>query len=122
MYDASVKVPTGIELGAVYQFGNFDQCMRINSDDHKRPITTNDEDDDRKGGGGSGRNDVKPKYCLADVTMRGYSVRSEAARNFEVGHGVLDKKFYIRVLGATLFIPYVHKFANIHNTYIYDMI
>lgn len=69
MYDASVKVPTGVEHGNVYQFGNFDQCMDIGSH------VTND--------------DVKSKYCLADVTMTGYSVRSGAKRHFEVGHLLL---------------------------------
>lgn len=62
VYDSSVKAPSGIELGSIYQFGSFDECMRI---------TTNDEN-------------LKPKYCLADVTLDGYSVRSDAKRNFKV--------------------------------------
>lgn len=71
VYDASVKVPTGVEYGAVYQFGNFDQCMDINSN---KAITDEAEDG----------TDIKPQYCLADVTMNGYTVRSGAVRNFQV--------------------------------------
>lgn len=71
VYDASVKVPTGVEYGAVYQFGNFDQCMDINSN----KAIKDDADDGT---------DIKPKYCLADVTMNGYNVRSGAVRKFEV--------------------------------------
>lgn len=62
MFDSSVKVPTGIEYGSVYQFGNFDQCMNI---------VTNIELD--------GVN-IKPKYCLADVVMNDYNVRHSATR------------------------------------------
>lgn len=64
MYDSSVKEPFGIELGSIYQFGSFDECMGI---------VTNDE-----------HVNIKPKYCLADVTLDGYSVRSDARRNFKV--------------------------------------
>ncbi|CAO1386214.1 unnamed protein product [Diamesa serratosioi] len=62
MFDSSVKVPTGIEYGSNYHFGNFDQCMNIE---------TNIELD--------GVN-IKPKYCLADVVMDGYNVRHSATR------------------------------------------
>lgn len=64
VYDSSVKVPTGIELGSTYQFGSFDECMGI---------STNDEN-----------LNIKPKYCLADVTLDGYGVRSDARRDFKV--------------------------------------
>lgn len=69
MYDASVKVPNGIEHGDVYQFGNFDQCIDIGTDDDA----------------------VKSKYCLADVTMDGFSIRNGAKRHFEVGYFVFIK-------------------------------
>lgn len=70
MFDASVKVPVGIEHGALYQFGNFDQCMMaVQTMDQSRT---------------SARSPVRPKYCLADVTMSAYTVRTGATRNFEV--------------------------------------
>lgn len=63
VFDASVKVPIGVEHGAIYQFGNYDQCMAATSE---RSTS------------------LKPRYCLADVTMAGYTVRTGAARRFMV--------------------------------------
>lgn len=64
VYDSSIKVPSGVELGSVYQFGSFDECMQITTADDNL--------------------NIKPKYCLADVRLDGYSVRSDARRNFKV--------------------------------------
>lgn len=84
MYDATVKVPTGIEYGDVYQFGNFDQCMTVSD------IAKNDEyeEDENDVDGTSFLNEefhMKQKYCLAEVTIDGYVVRTQATRHFEVG-------------------------------------
>lgn len=88
MYDASVKVPTGVEHGNVYQFGNFDQCMGAAS----LPLYPND-DDTTAAVDNSNRaarsTDIQSKYCLADVTLDGYSVRTGAARHFQVGLFIL---------------------------------
>lgn len=107
VYDASVKVPTGIEYGSVYQFGNFDQCMtsatlRSNTIAHPKHRNGNEYDTDdavdsddtttttvayhhaNRNGPAGNAGAVQPKYCLADVTMDGYSVRSGAVRHFEV--------------------------------------
>ncbi|KAJ6640289.1 Nose resistant to fluoxetine protein 6 [Pseudolycoriella hygida] len=63
MYDSSVKAPSGVELGSIYQFGSFDECMGISKINENL--------------------NIKPKYCLADVTLDGYSVRSDARRDFK---------------------------------------
>ena len=69
MYDSSVKSPVGIEFGADYQLGNYDQCMGIKSDFIADGVS------------------IKPKYCLLDVNVAGYSVRKSATRH----HGVSFK-------------------------------
>lgn len=69
VYDASVKVPIGIEFGAIYQFGSFDQCVE-NHALARSQQTANVR--------------VKPMYCLADVTINGLTVRSEGFRHFVV--------------------------------------
>lgn len=66
VYDASVKVPTGIEYGVVYQFGNYDQCMNL------KAVKSIDDVD------------ISPMYCLADVIVDGFNVRSLASRKYEV--------------------------------------
>lgn len=48
VYDASAKIPSGILSGNVNQFGDFDQCLRVN---------------DQKWG-------VKGQYCLTYVEMK----------------------------------------------------
>ncbi len=78
VYDSSVKAPSGIELGSTYQFGSFDECMGI---------TTNDDENVN----------IKPKYCLADVTLDGYSVRSEARRNFKVCLALILRFIFLSV-------------------------
>lgn len=64
MFDSSVKIPTGVEYGVTYQFGNFDQCMDITTDKIADGVA------------------IKPKYCLADVVVEGYNVRSMASRHY----------------------------------------
>lgn len=64
VFDASVKLPAGVEHGAVFQFGNFDECMALDA--------------------GAAGSPVQPMYCLADVQANGYRVRSGASRHFEV--------------------------------------
>lgn len=66
MYDASVKVPTGIEYGVVYQFGNYDQCMNLKAVKSIEDV------------------DISPMYCLADVTIDGFNIRSLASRKHQV--------------------------------------
>lgn len=66
MYDASVKSPVGIEYGVEFQLGNFDQCMNISTSQKVDGVN------------------IQPKYCLVDVEMEGYSMRSVAVRNHEV--------------------------------------
>lgn len=66
MYDSSVKTVAGVEFGVLFHFGNFDQCM---------DIKTNIELDNV---------DIRPKYCLADVAVEGYNVRSLASRRYKV--------------------------------------
>ena len=63
MFDASVKSPVGVEYGVEYQFGNFDQCLDISTN-----VVA----------------DIKSKYCLVDVTLKGYQVRKTAERFHEV--------------------------------------
>lgn len=87
MYDATVKVPTGIEYGNVYQFGNFDQCMSLS--DIAKNSQPNELNGDYADDGDfiDGINDeyrMKPKYCLAEVEVHGYVVRTQATRHFEV--------------------------------------
>ncbi|XP_055682064.1 nose resistant to fluoxetine protein 6-like isoform X1 [Lutzomyia longipalpis] len=63
MLDASVKVPVGIYFGDVYQFGDFDECVTIESpadSDHRH---------------------IQAQYCLADVSIEGYRVPATSARN-----------------------------------------
>lgn len=92
VFDASVKLPSGIEHGNVYQFGNFDECMAIDGgphfDGHRRQshpqqVIVN--------GGGDGDDDdagatpmVRPMYCLAEVQASDYMVRMQANRHFQV--------------------------------------
>lgn len=66
MYDSSVKSPVGIEFGVDHQLGNYDQCMGIKSDFIADGVS------------------IKPKYCLLDVNVDGYSIRNAATRH----HGV----------------------------------
>lgn len=73
MYDASVKVPFGIEYGNVHQFGNFDQCisanLNINRDGDTEPTQATD---------------ITPQYCLASVEVEGFTVREMASRMYQV--------------------------------------
>lgn len=66
VYDASVKVPVGIEYGNVWQLGNFDECMSATADLQDEVV------------------DIKPKYCLADVDVVGYVVRKTSSRHLKV--------------------------------------
>lgn len=53
MFDASAKLPSGILNGNVNQFGDFDQCLRVQEPSQtKRGIRSNDEG-------------IRGKYCLA---------------------------------------------------------
>jgi Nose resistant-to-fluoxetine protein, N-terminal domain len=63
VYDASVKVPVGIEYGNTFQFGNFDQCLSVKT---KRSFA--------------------PKYCLAMVNVPGYQIREISTRHQQVSH------------------------------------
>ena len=66
MYDSSVKAPSGIEYGKVYQFGSFDECLEIRTTVELDGV------------------DIKPKYCLADVDIEDYQIRHAATRKREV--------------------------------------
>lgn len=66
MYDASVKVPTGIEYGNIWQLGNFDECMDIQTDIQVDGV------------------DIEPQYCLVDVEVEDYIVRYESTRKNQV--------------------------------------
>lgn len=83
VYDASVKVPTGIEYGVVYQFGNYDQCMNL------KAVKSIDDVD------------ISPMYCLADVIVDGFNVRSLASRKYEVSTITLR---YIFILFLYIYI------------------
>lgn len=63
VFDSSVKSPVGIEYGIDYHLGNFDECMSIVTDHGVS---------------------IKPKYCLLEVNMEGYSIRQAATRHREV--------------------------------------
>lgn len=65
MWDASVKVPVGVEHGTVYQFGQFDQCMEYSKIISKQQT-------------------VRSQYCLANVEMEGLVVRKIATRKERV--------------------------------------
>lgn len=71
VYDASVKVPVGIEYGHVWQLGNFDECMTARTDFQVDGVN------------------IEPQYCLADVVMEEYVVRHESTRQNRVS----DKNF-----------------------------
>lgn len=79
VFDASVKLPTGVEHGSVYQFGNFDECMVA-----VEPAATAAPDPIVTDGSGSRNVAVQPQYCLAAVSAVGYSVRAGANRHFQV--------------------------------------
>lgn len=66
MFDSSVKSPVGIEYGVDYQFGNYDECMEIETNFDRDGVS------------------IKPKYCLLDVNIDGYSIRNAATRHHEV--------------------------------------
>ncbi|CAB3382226.1 Hypothetical predicted protein [Cloeon dipterum] len=57
MFDASVKFPTGVLYGSTYDFGNFDECMQVQSQ----------------------RNDINGKYCLARIRIFPGAASSAAA-------------------------------------------
>lgn len=86
MYDASVKEPTGIESGDSYQFGNFDECL--SAFQHHRDLSERPEDllDDQPktaalhSFAGPAFN---PQYCLAQVTVQGYSIAALSTRDHE---------------------------------------
>ncbi|KAG5684438.1 hypothetical protein PVAND_013672 [Polypedilum vanderplanki] len=71
MYDSSVKSPVGIEYGAEFQLGNFDQCMNISTNFDRDGVN------------------IEPKYCLLDVKIDDYNVRSAAYRNREIKNSTL---------------------------------
>lgn len=79
MYDSSVKSPVGVEFGVEYQLGNYDQCMGIKTDIVIDEVS------------------IKPKYCLLDVNIEGYSVRSSATRHREVSVFLLSLKAIKRI-------------------------
>lgn len=82
MFDASAKLPSGIEHGAVYQFGNFDECMAATA---AEPFAAQQPDvviSSRRGGDDSTA--VQPQYCLAEVQAVGYTVRVAANRHYQV--------------------------------------
>lgn len=79
MFDASVKSPVGVEYGAEYQFGNFDQCMEITENLKSSSV------------------DIQSKYCLVDVNLEGYSIRNTASRSHEVS-SIVEKEFACSVL------------------------
>lgn len=74
MFDASVKSPVGVEYGAEYQFGSFDQCIGITADLER------DGDD------------IQSKYCLVDVTLEGYRIQNPTSRNRKVSSKVHNYK------------------------------
>lgn len=67
MYDASVKIPVGIEYGNVWQLGNFDECMAATDQTTSSTLLQGV--------------DVRPKYCLADIDVMGYAVRKTSSRS-----------------------------------------
>ncbi|XP_052872546.1 nose resistant to fluoxetine protein 6-like [Anopheles cruzii] len=64
MFDASAKYPVGVEHGSVYQLGNFDECL-----ENRRPTS------------GNRPSVIATQYCLAQVTLPGYHVRSLSTRH-----------------------------------------
>lgn len=81
MYDASVKVPSGIEQGVIYQFGNFDECVMLNDNNQYSTNNNVNNNNDEKSNNGI---KITSKYCLADVVLDGFTVRRDATRNFMV--------------------------------------
>lgn len=65
VYDASVKIPVGIEYGNIWQFGNFDECMAIKTDVEVV--------------------EIKPKYCLADIEYEISDIKNVVAKRAQVG-------------------------------------
>ncbi|XP_055637440.1 nose resistant to fluoxetine protein 6-like isoform X2 [Toxorhynchites rutilus septentrionalis] len=66
LFDASAKATSGIEYGNVFQLGHFDQCMGVNQD-----------------------RAVVAQYCLADVRVDGYQVRTMVSRNVAIANTTL---------------------------------
>lgn len=65
VWDASVKVPLGVEYGTIYQFGQFDECMEFSKIQSQHQT-------------------VKSQYCLANVEIEGMVVRRLATRKERV--------------------------------------
>lgn len=66
MYDASVKIPVGIEYGNIWQFGNFDECMSVKTDQILDGV------------------DIKPKYCLADIEYEISDIKNVVTKRAQV--------------------------------------
>jgi hypothetical protein len=79
-----VKSPVGIEFGVDYQLGNFDECMRIQTDRNADGVS------------------IKPKYCLLEVNIEGYDIREAATRNREASSNSIiqarNKSIVTRIL------------------------
>lgn len=88
VYDSSVKEPSGIEYGDTYQFGSFDECLGAF---HRNP---RQEEHNNDGAAGSpskeasalrfaGQATFNAQYCLADVTLQGYTIGAMSSRDHQ---------------------------------------
>lgn len=88
MYDASVKEPSGIEYGDVYQFGSFDECLSAfyhhpkNAADYD-VVLAGDHKTDNHRQRFAGRPTFSPQYCLADVMIQGFAISTLSSRKHE---------------------------------------
>lgn len=94
MYDSSVKEPSGIEYGDTYQFGSFDECLN-SFHHHSRQQQVKPQSEEALLGsttrvgpnqaanalGFSGQATFNPQYCLADVTVQGYTIGVLSSRD-----------------------------------------
>lgn len=85
MYDASVKEPTGIESGDTYQFGNFDECLSAfqHHELSGRPDDLLDNQPKTAALHSFAGPAFNSQYCLADVTVQGYSIGALSSRDYE---------------------------------------
>lgn len=87
-----MKEPSGIEYGDTYQFGSFDECL---NSFHHRPQQVNPQSEEALLGsttrvgphqaanalGFTGQATFNPQYCLADVTVQGYTIGVLSSRD-----------------------------------------
>lgn len=92
VFDASAKLPSGIENGAVYQFGNFDECMStvaeplaVQQPHQQSDVIISSRDGSTTSLSPSASIVIESQYCLAKVHAVGYTVRKAANRHFQVG-------------------------------------